>query len=72
MNLGVEDVVEINGMTGYIDFIGEDVIALVSPDMSRFISWKDIASIRMIRMCPDNQLCRVEFQSNIRKEVRYA
>ena len=72
MSVGLEDVVEIDGMTGYIDFIGEDVIVLVSSGRSRFFSWKNITSIRMIRVCPDNQLCRVEFQPNIRKEVCYA
>ena len=72
MSVGLEDIVEIDGMTGYIDFIGEDVIVLVSSGKSRCLSWKNITAIRMIHVCLENQLCRVEFQPNIRKEVCYA
>ena len=44
--VGLGDIVNINGITGYLDFIGQDVIVIVDRDnQSHKIAIKEISSV---------------------------
>lgn len=62
--VGLDDIVDINGIVGYLDFIGQDAIVIVDKD-SRYhrIAIKEIRSVVKIRGFMGGNMASVPIQS---------
>ena len=64
--VGLGDIVNINGITGYLDFIGQDVIVIVDGDnQSHKIAIKEISSVVKISRFINGNMTNVPIKSLI-------
>ena len=64
--VGLGDIVNINGITGYLDFIGQDVIVIVDRDnQSHKIAIKEISSVVKISRFIKGNMTNVPIKSLI-------
>ena len=64
--VGLDDIVDINGIVGYLDFIGQDVIVIVDEDnQSHKIAIKEISSVVKISRFIKGNMTNVPIKSLI-------
>lgn len=62
--VGLDDIVHVNGIVGYLDFIGQDIIVIVDKDKrSHKIEIKNIHTIVKISRCIKGNMTNVPIKS---------
>ena len=61
VTIGLDDVVKIDGVVGYVDFIGADIIILVDEDDREYrIDQRNIQTVEILQRNNTNELARIE------------
>lgn len=61
VSIGLDDIVKIDGIVGYVDFIGADIIVLVDEsDRERRIDLRNIQTVEILQRNNMNELARIE------------
>ncbi len=61
IRIGLDDVVKIDGIVGYVDFIGVDIIILVDEnDREHRIDQHNIQTVEILQRNNTNELARIE------------
>lgn len=59
--IGLDDVVKIDGIVGYVDFIGADILILVDEDdREHRIEQGRIQTVEILQRCNMNELAHIE------------
>ena len=61
IRIGLDDVVKIDGIVGYVDFIGADILILVDEDdREHRIEQRNIQTVEILQRNNTNELARIE------------
>lgn len=59
--IGLDDIAKIDGIVGYVDFIGADIIILVDEnDREHRIDQRNIQRVEILQRNDTNELARIE------------